>query len=164
MTTPVLQNIADAPRVEGMGGAISVRLRSEETGDRLALIEMVIPAGFAGTPLHVHPSFDEAFYVLEGELTYRVGAELITAGPGALVYVPGSVPHTFAELTGSVGARVLLWVTPAGHERYFDDLTALMLASPDGPPAVEALGSVMREHGIEIVGGPDPREVPAGVI
>jgi len=50
MTTPVLQHIADAPRVEGMGGAISVRLRSEETGDRLALIESADPAWNRGLP------------------------------------------------------------------------------------------------------------------
>jgi quercetin dioxygenase-like cupin family protein len=162
MKTPLLQHQADAPRVEGLGGAIGVRLRSEDTDGELVLIEMEIPAGFAGTPLHVHPAFDEAFYVLDGELTYRVGPDLIAARHGSLVYVPGAVPHTFAELTGEAPARVLLWVTPGGHERYFDDLIAPALASPSGAPSADALAPLMREHGIEIVGAPDPRVVPAG--
>ena len=44
-----------------------VLTRGEESGGRVAVIESVMPAGTAGPPLHKH-DFDEAFYVLEGEL------------------------------------------------------------------------------------------------
>jgi quercetin dioxygenase-like cupin family protein len=151
--TPVLQNAGDAPARTVAGGSVTIRLRSEQTGDTLALIENVLPAGFGGMPLHVHPGFDEAFYVLDGELTFRVGDEVIAAAPGALVFVPGDVPHTFAELSGAP-ARFLLWTTPGGHERYFDAMadhleSGVQLGS-------ELFAGLWAEHGVVPVGSPDP--------
>ena len=45
-----------------------VLLRSEETGGNASLVENLVPAHWQGPPLH-HHDFDEAFYVLDGELT-----------------------------------------------------------------------------------------------
>jgi quercetin dioxygenase-like cupin family protein len=152
--TPVLQSLEQVVPTELAGGSVAVRLRAEETGGHLGLIENVIPAGFAGLPLHVHPSFDEAFFMLDGELTFRVGGDVLVARRGALAYVPGDVPHTFAELQG-MPARVLIWVNPAGHERYFEVMAAEMNRS-GGEPSPEFFTRLMQEHGIEAVGSPDP--------
>ena len=38
----------------------------ESTGGHLGLIRDVVPAGHAGPRLHLHPGFDESFYVLAG--------------------------------------------------------------------------------------------------
>jgi Cupin domain len=57
-----------------------VLLRGEQSDGRVSVTESVMPAGAAGPPLHTH-EFDEAFYVLEGELTFQLDDELITAGP-----------------------------------------------------------------------------------
>ena len=46
-----------------------VLVRSEESSGRTGIVESVMPPGVAGPPLHKH-DFDEAFYVLEGELTF----------------------------------------------------------------------------------------------
>jgi quercetin dioxygenase-like cupin family protein len=155
---PVLQRRETPHTHSVMGGSIAVRLRAGETGGRLGTIENVVPPGFGNLPLHVHPDFDEAFYVLEGELTFRVGGEVIAARPGTLVYAPGDVPHTFAELGGERPARFLLWVTPGGHEDYFEELAAAALASPAGYPDAGELQRMMAEHGITTVRGTDPRE------
>ena len=48
------------------GGQISIRLRGEQSGGELAVAENVIPARYPGPPRHVHPAFDELFYVLDG--------------------------------------------------------------------------------------------------
>jgi hypothetical protein len=58
---------------------INVRLRGDQTKGRLAVMENPVAAGFAGPPPHVRPDFDETFYVLEGELTFQVGDERLTA-------------------------------------------------------------------------------------
>jgi mannose-6-phosphate isomerase-like protein (cupin superfamily) len=96
----------------------SVLLRSEETGGRLAAIEITVAAWWGGPPLH-HHDFDEAFYVLAGELTFQVGDAFATAGPGALAFAPRGVHHTLANLSGAE-ARYLLVCTPGGFERRFD--------------------------------------------
>ncbi|HZQ82707.1 MAG TPA: cupin domain-containing protein [Gaiellaceae bacterium] len=147
MKRPILQPRDDAPVHDVLGGSISVRLREEETGGRIALIENVIPARFDALPLHVHPAFDEAFYIVSGALTFTVGGETLTATPGALVWAPGEVPHTFRNYT-TEPARLLLWTTPGGHERYFDAFVALAAA---GPPAPSVLGELMSRHGISVV-------------
>jgi quercetin dioxygenase-like cupin family protein len=49
----------------------NVLLRSEETGGRVSVTEIVVPPHSAGPPLHMH-DFDEAFYMLEGELIFQV--------------------------------------------------------------------------------------------
>ena len=101
---------------------ITVLLRSEETAGALALVENRAPGGFRGPPLHRH-EFDETFYVLDGELTFQVVDELVTAGPGEVVFAPRGVPHTFAN-RGDAPARYLIACTPAGFERYFARLAA----------------------------------------
>jgi mannose-6-phosphate isomerase-like protein (cupin superfamily) len=45
-------------------------------------------AGAAGPPLHVH-DFDEAFFIVEGELTFQLGDRLMNVGVGGLAFAPG---------------------------------------------------------------------------
>jgi quercetin dioxygenase-like cupin family protein len=99
-----------------------VLLRSEQSGGAVAVIEVQSSAGFAGPPLH-HHDFDEAFYVLEGELTFRLRDELFTSSAGELAFAPRGVPHTYANHSGA-DARALIVCTPAGFERYFARMAA----------------------------------------
>jgi mannose-6-phosphate isomerase-like protein (cupin superfamily) len=96
----------------------TILLRSEQTGDHVGVVELAVPAGWIGPPLH-HHDFDEAFYVLEGEMTFQLGDERVTAGPGSLTFAPGGSHHTLANL-GDRPARYLLVCTPGGFERRFD--------------------------------------------
>ena len=101
-----------------------IGLRGEETGGRVSVIQITVPAGWPGPPLH-HHDFDEAFYVLEGELTFALADRLVTAGPGAFAFAPRGVHHTLANRSAAA-ARYLLICTPAGFERRFE-------AEPAGP-------------------------------
>ena len=58
--------------------------------------------------LHVHHSDDEAWHVLEGQLTFRYADRTETVGPGATVFVPAGVAHTY---TAAAGARYLIILT-----------------------------------------------------
>ena len=69
-----------------------VLLRSEESGGHVALCENVAPPRWPGPPLH-HHDFDEAFYVLEGELIFQVDDALVTKGAGELAFAPRNVAH-----------------------------------------------------------------------
>jgi mannose-6-phosphate isomerase-like protein (cupin superfamily) len=63
-------------------------------------------------PLHVHYADDEAWYVLEGTLRFRLGEELREAGPGAAVLVPKGMPHAYGNARHGQPARYLLVMTP----------------------------------------------------
>jgi quercetin dioxygenase-like cupin family protein len=111
--------------------APKVLLRSEEGGGEVALIEIGASPERGGPKLH-HHDFDEAFYVLEGELTFQLRDELFTRKAGEVAFAPRGVPHTYANLSGA-DARALIVCTPAGFERYFDRIAA-RIAGVDPPP------------------------------
>jgi quercetin dioxygenase-like cupin family protein len=99
-----------------------VLLRSEETAGQVSAIENTLPPRWAGPPLHRH-DFDEAFYVLDGELTFELAGERIVATRGQLAFAPRNVDHTLANVSDAP-ARYLLVCTPAGFERYFGRMEA----------------------------------------
>jgi mannose-6-phosphate isomerase-like protein (cupin superfamily) len=109
----------------------AVLLRSEQSGGAISAIENTLPADWEGPPLH-HHDFDEAFYVLDGELTFQVGEARLTVGQGDLAFAPRGVEHTLANLSDAP-ARYLLLCTPAGFERYFARLGAERAG--EDPPA-----------------------------
>src|SRR4051795_5444184 len=99
-----------------------VLLRSEETGGHVSVTEIVVPPHSAGPPLHTH-DFDEAFYLLEGELIFQVDEALVTKGVGELSFAPRNVAHTLAN-HGDASARYMLVCTPAGFERHWARVAA----------------------------------------
>jgi quercetin dioxygenase-like cupin family protein len=94
-----------------------VLLRSEESDGVVSLVVNTVPASWPGPHLHKH-DFDEAFYVLEGELTFQVEDAVITKRAGELAFAPRGVAHTLANHSDAP-ARYVLVCTPAGFERYF---------------------------------------------
>ena len=65
---------------------------------------------------HVHDGEDDAFYILEGELTFFFGDEEATAGPGTFVLAPADVEHGFRN-AGDHPVRMLNIHAPAGFDR-----------------------------------------------
>jgi quercetin dioxygenase-like cupin family protein len=95
----------------------TVLLRSEDSHGHVSVVENTVPARSAGPPLHSH-DFDEAFYVLDGELVFRVGAALLARTAGQLAFAPRGAAHALANRRDAP-ARYLLVCTPAGFERQF---------------------------------------------
>ena len=48
-------------------------------------------------PLHVHHADDEAWYVLEGVLRFRIGEATFEVGPGGAVSAPKGTPHAYGN-------------------------------------------------------------------
>jgi quercetin dioxygenase-like cupin family protein len=65
-----------------IGGRMVVKVRDEDTGGSYSVHDNIFPAGSPGPLPHLHRDHEETFYVLEGELTVRVG-ESSFAAPGA---------------------------------------------------------------------------------
>ncbi|MGH2824617.1 MAG: cupin domain-containing protein [Thermoleophilaceae bacterium] len=95
----------------------NVLLRSEETGGHVSVTEIVVPPHSGGPPLHTH-DFDEAFYMLAGELIFQVEDTQLTKAAGQASFAPRNVAHTLANHSDAP-ARYLLICTPAGFERHW---------------------------------------------
>jgi mannose-6-phosphate isomerase-like protein (cupin superfamily) len=63
-------------------------------------------------PLHVHHADDEAWYVLEGTLRFRIGDEVLEAGPHSAVVASKGTPHAYGNARRGEPARYLLVMTP----------------------------------------------------
>jgi quercetin dioxygenase-like cupin family protein len=139
-----------------LGSLATIKASAETTAGRVGAIENFAPRG-SGSPLHVHHNEDEWFYVTEGELTFWVGGQVITAAAGSFVYGPRDIPHTFT--VSSDTAQFLLVVEPGGFEGFVQSLgepaAALVIPPPaTEPPDVEAMARLAADYGIEILGPP----------
>ena len=95
----------------------------------LALFEFEVAPG-GGAAFHFHKLHSDSFYVLEGELEFRVGEQTVHAIAGMYVLAPPNVPHGFRN-TGSVPARTLNLHTPGGFAQYWRELTELRAAGAE---------------------------------
>ena len=100
-----------------LGTLMTLKAGGETTRNAFGLIEQVLPPGFAAPP-HVHHREDEAFYILEGQLSFFCGDRIWQAAPGTFVFLPRDIVHWF-RVEGSQPARILQFNTPAGIEHFF---------------------------------------------
>ncbi len=115
--------------------------------DSLVLVEWRDPGGETDppryiAPLHVHHEDDEAWYVLEGTLAFRLDDEEVQAPAGAAVLAERGTVHTYWNPKPEP-ARYLLAMTPRVH--------ALIeaLHAPGADPA-----AVFSAHASTLIGWP----------
>lgn len=121
---------------------VVIKVSSRDTEAGYELILNHLPARF-GPPAHVHRRMEQAFYVLEGRVSFQLGHSWVEAGPGEVVVVPPGTAHTFANRTQD--AAQLLQVNAGGAlEPMFEDLSR---AFPPGSKAdPKRLGEIMAAH------------------
>ncbi|MDB5387546.1 MAG: qdoI [Planctomycetaceae bacterium] len=125
----------------------------DETNGKYAIWEAIVPPG-GGPPPHVHSREEEAFYILEGEITIQIGEQRIVATQGMFANMPVGTPHSFKN-ESSLPAKMLISVSPAGLEHMFFEIGA---AVPQGATTVplptkaeiEKLLKIAPQYGIEI--------------
>lgn len=114
-----------------------------------SVIEYAGAAGQGGPPPHVHRSFEEAWYILEGRVEFLAGRSTVRAGPGAYLFVPRGTPHTFRVL-GRSPARWIGIFSPGRYVGLVERLGPLL--SERGPPDERKLRRLFAEYDSEIVG------------
>ena len=123
-----------------LAGQPLVFLVTGESTKHTSMFHWTVASGFS-TGLHVHDVQEETFYVLEGECERQIGEERVRATPGTYVFIPPGVPHSIGNASGSP-ARMLMTVSPPGHEHYFEELAKLVgTGSPPDPKHIAELRS-----------------------
>jgi quercetin dioxygenase-like cupin family protein len=121
---------------------IVIKVRSEDTGGVMAVIEQtVLPHTLI--PPHIH-SNDVWVYVLSGEVGVLVGEKMDTASAGGWALKPRSVMHAMWN-AGSEPARIIEVLTPAGSERWFEEVTHLAEGDSEG------FSDACERHGIQFL-------------
>jgi mannose-6-phosphate isomerase-like protein (cupin superfamily) len=107
----------------GFLGSIGVRFMTfgDETGERFSLVEHPMGPRALAAPLHLHTREDEYSYVVKGRMGALLGDEVVYAEEGDYVYKPRNQWHTFWN-AGDEPAYILEIISPAGFERFFEEL------------------------------------------
>src|SRR5438477_13220154 len=96
----------------GPGRDLIFKVTGEDTGGAFDyFIVQVAPKG--GPPLHVHHHQEETIQVLKGRYKVRIGDTIAYLEEGGFAYLPSNVPHTFLNLTDTLGEIVVVY-TPGG--------------------------------------------------
>jgi quercetin dioxygenase-like cupin family protein len=129
-------------------GQLRIRflLEGAETGGTVSAFEFAVPAGAKVPAAHRHDGYDETVYGVEGVLTWTLDGEPCELRAGEALHVPRGAVHRFENL-GDSEAKAFAAVTPGVlRSDYFRELAAALAGG--GPPDPEAIGAVMRRHGL----------------
>lgn len=93
MPEPIVVDPSSAPRaLNVVGEQITVLASGAQTGS-YEIFHQAGPEG-SGPPPHNHP-WDEAFYVVEGDIAFGIADREMIARPGTLVHLPAGTTHWF---------------------------------------------------------------------
>jgi quercetin dioxygenase-like cupin family protein len=144
-----------------MGSLFEHLLESPPGSSRVGVALVTQPPGIA-TPLHRHSRECEAFYLLDGQMTYRAGTQDHELYAGCFIYLPAGVPHAF-RIRGDRPARFLAIVDPGGLLHLYDEVglpaSELRLPAVDAQPIdveIPKWNQVSPRYGLTVVGPPIP--------
>jgi quercetin dioxygenase-like cupin family protein len=130
-----------------------IKATAADTGGQMTIVEMTEPPG-AEAPRHVHHREDESFWILEGDVTLRVGDATIEASAGDYAFGPRDIPHSYK--VGESGCRMLFICTPGGFEglvRAMSEPAESRTLPPPGdePPNMERIAAIAETYGCELL-------------
>lgn len=125
----------------------NIKISMIDTGGNLSVFEY-IGKEKGGPPLHIHPSQDEIFHVIEGTYLFEVGGEKHKLTAGETIFLPRKVSHTFAQLTDT--GKLIFFFQPSGQmEDFFRKA-----GSFPGEPSPQEGAKLFAAHGLQVVGPP----------
>jgi len=128
-----------------LGMPMTMICEAQETGGSWSLFEEEVPFGM-GPPPHRH-DWDEAYYILEGEVAFEIDGNEVKSSRGDFNYLPRNTVHGFKGASASP-ARVLIFASPAHGSEFFHDLKNEIRKLPEDGPKIRQIGE---RHGIEFV-------------
>ena len=122
------------PHIGLVGDTYTITVSGDETNGRFCVIDMHIPPGGGPAP-HRH-DFEETFILLEGEIeaTFRGKKSLVRAGD--TINIPANAPHQFRN-SSSKAVRLLCICSPAGQERFFQEVGIPVATRTTAPPKLD---------------------------
>ena len=127
---------------------IDFKVLSQDTDGNLSVMVSSNNLKGTGPAEHIHPDFDETFFIMEGQVTFKTGDEFHSLKEGDSIFIPRNVPHAFT-ITSDNSATFLIICQPAGQiESFFQGY------AKEGKVSPEAAVRLMGEYNMIIVGPP----------
>jgi uncharacterized cupin superfamily protein len=133
-------------KIGNIGGTeLITKFSKAQTGGHLACDEATLKPGYLGAPPHLHKTFDEICYVLEGSVSILVEDKVYEVNAGDWHLRPRNKMHTFWNHTNSPAKFIDIYV-PGGHEEYMADLAKLF--ENNGRPQKSDFAILEQKHDI----------------
>jgi quercetin dioxygenase-like cupin family protein len=116
-----------------MRGAEMIFKSVDESDQGWAVMDYTVPAKHFGAPLHYHKEVTESFYVLSGELWFRLGDKEMTLKAGGFALVPPGTPHAFANQSDAP-VRFLGHASSGRHKAFLKEVFAMAEREECWPP------------------------------
>jgi mannose-6-phosphate isomerase-like protein (cupin superfamily) len=110
-----------------------------------AVFVNTFPGLGSGPPAHHHTSYDEAFYVLSGEMEFRVDGATEQVREGSMAFVPRGSTHAFRN-PRQEPTRMLVITTPEAID--------LIVRMPEGIGNPDKMRTLFTDHDSHIDGPP----------
>ncbi len=136
-TIPLVVNSRSVPPLHVLGTEVRFLCEGQSTKNAWSLMEVTLPLE-GGPPPHTH-AWDEAYFVLEGNVRFTVGDQVFTASAGDFLYTPGGVAHGFSG-ESQQPARVLIFDTPAHAGAFFKRVDREVKVLPRDLGKVQQIG------------------------
>jgi mannose-6-phosphate isomerase-like protein (cupin superfamily) len=131
--------------VTARGSVMAFKAIAAQTGGDFSLMERTVPPHGRRPLPHRHVNCSEAFWVLDGTITFVLDGVEQRGGRDDFLLVPRGAAHTFGN-DGDEPARLLVLHAPAA-DAYFAELEALW--SSQAPPTPEQERALMARYGME---------------
>lgn len=127
---------------------LDVKVSGSDTDGELAIFEQTSLSQGKGTPLHIHNSQDEIFYVVEGSYKFKVGEEKYDLTTGDSIFLPRQIAHAWTQV--SERGKMTVIMQPAGKlENFFVTMAAL-----DHEPSQQEIAKIFADNDMQVVGPP----------
>lgn len=144
MTATIVRR-EDRPAIQVLGMPLRMLCEAGETGGAWSLFEEDVPLGM-GPPAHRH-DWDEAYYILDGEVDFEVDGAIVKSRAGDFNYLPRNTVHGFKGASAKP-ARVLIFAAPAHGSEFFEELSSEVRALPQDAAKIPVIGE---RHGIHFM-------------
>jgi mannose-6-phosphate isomerase-like protein (cupin superfamily) len=131
--------------VSARGSVMAFKAVAEQTSGDFSLMERTLPPHGRRPLPHRHIACSEAFFVLDGTVTFFVDGTQLHGGPEEFLLVPRGAAHTFGN-SSDQPARLLVLHAPA-MDAYFAELDEMW--SRVNPPTPDEERALMSRHGME---------------
>jgi len=126
-----------------LGAEVRFLCEAARTDHSFSLMEVRLPKD-QGPPPHDHP-WDEAYYILEGQVRFLLGDNVQIFEAGDFIYAPGGMLHSFQGVSDQP-ARVLVFDAPAAAEQFFRDVDREASSYPADLAKIPEIGLRHRLH------------------
>jgi len=146
--TAIIVKAGERKPLNVLGMPLTLLCEASETNGDWSLFEEEVPLGM-GPPAHRH-DWDEAYYILDGQVNFTIDEAAVTSSRGDFNYLPRGTVHGFKGAS-ETPARVLIFAAPAHGSEFFHEISKQVRSVPEDLAKIPGIG---QRHGIEFMPPP----------